>query len=105
MTVSAFHRGHKIYCEDEEFVYEDGVPVRLDPQRACGYCGKEATPEGHDGCLGTLPDVRNACCGHGRVDEAYIQHNSLRRVSGEDAIKAFKVLGCGPDKIWENWNR
>ena len=31
----------------------------------CRWCRRERTPEGHDGCLGTLPGVVNACCGHG----------------------------------------
>lgn len=69
-------RGHKIHLDDrlEEWLYsEDGQPVKDSPQRPCGYCGLANTPEGHDGCLGTLPDVMNACCGHGSDDEAYIQ--------------------------------
>lgn len=39
----------------------------------CGYCLKKRTTEGHDGCIGTLENVMNACCGHGEVDAAYIQ--------------------------------
>lgn len=33
----------------------------------CGKCKLKPSPEGHDGCLGTLQDSRimNACCGHG----------------------------------------
>ena len=33
--------------------------------RPCGYCGLANTVEGYDGCIGYLPKVRNACCGHG----------------------------------------
>jgi hypothetical protein len=39
----------------------------------CGHCGLHFTPEGHDGCLGTIPGVMNACCGHGNPKHAYIQ--------------------------------
>lgn len=39
----------------------------------CGYCDKPNTPEGHDACLGTIPNVMNACCGHGVREQAYIQ--------------------------------
>jgi hypothetical protein len=52
----------------------DGVPVSDDPFRPCGHCGRPQTPEGHDGCLGTLPGVMNACCGHGVEADAYVQY-------------------------------
>jgi len=39
----------------------------------CGHCGLKRTPEGHDGCIGTLPNVMNACCGHGETEMAYVQ--------------------------------
>lgn len=40
----------------------------------CAHCKKLPTPEGHDGCLGTLPEniIMNACCGHGDIEVAYI---------------------------------
>lgn len=31
----------------------------------CVRCGRSPTPEGHDACLGYLPGVESACCGHG----------------------------------------
>lgn len=31
----------------------------------CPQCGDLPTPEGHDPCLGHIPGVRHACCGHG----------------------------------------
>lgn len=68
-------RGHDIHRDDQgdEWFYADGQPVRDNPNRPCGYCGLPNTAEGHDGCLGTLPGVMNACCGHGSDNEAYIQ--------------------------------
>jgi len=33
--------------------------------RACARCGQEPTAEGYDACLGTIPGVTSACCGHG----------------------------------------
>lgn len=33
--------------------------------RGCVECGRLPTPEGYDACLGVLPDVVSACCGHG----------------------------------------
>jgi len=42
------------------------------------------TPEGHDACLGKLPGVGAACCGHG-VDDAYAIDNNpkLKAEEGE----------------------
>jgi hypothetical protein len=31
----------------------------------CPKCNRPPTPEGHDACLGHIPGVRAACCGHG----------------------------------------
>lgn len=81
------HRGHAI--RPTGFIYEDtGEPVSDNPDRACGYCDLANTPEGHDGCLGTLPGVMNACCGHGNPDEASIQYDNGDRIGGVDALYA-----------------
>jgi hypothetical protein len=37
----------------------------------CTLCHLPPTPEGHDPCLGTLPGVTSAFCGHGGVVEGY----------------------------------
>lgn len=68
-------RGHQIFRRGDEWFFSDnGEPVATTWQdRPCGHCDKRNTPEGHDGCLGTLPGVVNACCGHGCREESYIQ--------------------------------
>jgi hypothetical protein len=55
------------YCDNGQLVSED-------PDRPCGHCGRPQTPEGHDGCLGTIPGAINACCGHGVEADAYVQY-------------------------------
>lgn len=46
-----------------------GQPIhwmrKRDGRIVCRHCQMERTPEGHDPCLGTLPGVQYACCGHG----------------------------------------
>lgn len=39
----------------------------------CGHCNLPNRVDGHDACLGTIPGVMNACCGHGDVRCAYVQ--------------------------------
>jgi hypothetical protein len=45
------------------------------------------TPEGHDGCLGTLPGVMNACCGHGDPRDTFVQFIGGSRIHGLEAIR------------------
>jgi hypothetical protein len=47
----------------------------------CGLCGQLQTPEGHDACLGTLPGVKFACCGHGR-EEGYVVFETGQTIRG-----------------------
>ena len=64
----------------------------------CNYCGLPNTKEGHDGCIGTLKNVMNACCGHGHTRAAYVQfyHDNYKnepnkkRIEGEEALKYIK---------------
>ena len=60
----------------------------------CAKCGLPPTPEGHDGCLGTLPEdiVMNACCGHGRDSQAYVQFWDRSDIRGEEALTLIGSL-------------
>ena len=66
MSVSTYIRGNKIKMEyaNGTWCYPDGGEVRSH-DIPCARCGKLATPEDHDACLGYIPGVRAACCGHG----------------------------------------
>jgi len=90
LTVSATWHGHKIYRAGECWFYSDnGDDVSDFPDRACGHCNKSPSPEGHDGCLGVLAGVRNACCGHGTESEAYVQFDDNTDMRGARAVKFF----------------
>ena len=39
---------------------------------SCRECGLKRDEDGHDPCLGTLPGVMNACCGHGKIRLWYL---------------------------------
>lgn len=67
-------RGHPIHYDGAVWRYVDTDEPTVGNRRSCGHCGLPDTPEGHDGCLGTLPGVTNACCGHGEPGEAYMQY-------------------------------
>jgi len=86
MTVRGHLRGHPIVNVDGEYYYEDtGEPTTTGWKgRPCGHCGKHETAEGHDACLGTLPGVSNACCGHGVRSESFISFENGITVRGFD---------------------
>jgi len=50
------------------------------PERPCAHCGKMALPGGEDACLGHLPGVSAACCGHG-VEDGCIFYDDGREES------------------------
>ena len=74
------------YVGDAWRYSDTGLLVADDPEPACGRCRKSSTPEGHDGCLVTLPGVLAACCGHGREAEAYVSLEDGRRLAGREAL-------------------
>ena len=87
-------RGYDIYEDDEVWYFSDTnekVEVAW-INRPCGHCKLYNTPQGHDGCLGTLSNVMNACCGHGIVKDAYVQYMDGNCVHGEEAIRIQKSL-------------
>ena len=82
-------------------------PAYGDPEgqeRPCPHCGLVAgpwTPDGEmapDPCLGWLPGVRYACCGHGhRTTEAcrpYVVLATGARLEGPAALAYFADKGC-----------
>lgn len=72
--MTTYWRGHSIVEDNGKWRYEDnGCLVSEFPDRPCGFCGLPNTPEGHDGCIPSLPGVMNACCGHGVPRDSYVQ--------------------------------
>ena len=78
----SFFRGHPIIWLGKKktghWVYEDNhepLPANGGQIRPCEKCGKLFTlGKGEvDPCLGVLPGVDNACCGHGIREESYIR--------------------------------
>ena len=89
------HRGNDIECDNNDiWIYSDTKqPVSVNyKNKSCGNCGKNFTKEGHDGCLGTLMGLMNACCGHGESDAAYVQFLDGEVVRGEDATIIQNIL-------------
>jgi len=96
VTARSHYRGCAIYFDEamQLWRYEDSdSPVRDHwKDRTCGKCGEPFTEKGHDPCIANLPGIQNACCGHGRDEEAYVQFEDERRESGPAAVSTLARL-------------
>lgn len=97
--------GNPIYSNEQNlwFYCIDDKPADFYHPRKCPHCGKSVTKEGHDGCLGTLPNVKYACCGHysknGRPYAVFKDSDEvINFVSTEDMYKYFEINGYTKDK-------
>jgi len=84
-------RGHSIIWTGKKWVYEDDrsdIPTNGGKIRPCKKCGKlfPLGEGGVDPCLGVLPGVDNACCGHGDPMYAYIRFTNGVVIEGFDVI-------------------
>ncbi len=94
MTTSKY-RGYDIHFIYDYWIYSGTKQkVSKNVNRTCGHYGKPQTENGHDGCIGTIDGVMNACCGHGVENEAYIQFLSGDCIRGEMALEIIdKIRG------------
>ena len=94
MIIKLKYRGNKITLKNNNWYYEETKELvsKTHGKMPCGHCGREYTKEGHDGCLGGLIGLMNACCGHGVVNEAYVQFWDGERVGGADARIIIDIL-------------
>lgn len=86
-------RGHPIIWSEKRqaWLYKDTNDlVSLLPMRSCGKC-KIPQRNDTDPCLGKLPGVINACCGHGKPKESYIQFENGVIVRGFTQIELPEV--------------
>ncbi len=84
--ISSRWRGHDIYFKDDRWFYLNTSTPVADSECPCGHCGAKVTENGHDGCIGKLPSVMNACCGHGVTSDAYVQFRDSTRIAGSEAV-------------------
>jgi hypothetical protein len=95
-----YFRGHPVICLAGEASerYADDLTPTVDEagasvERPCVQCGLLSVPDGPDPCLGMLPGVRAACCGHGGEEPYVLVHCTLR---GQQALDYCAHYGVGP---------
>lgn len=77
MTRSYF-RGHPIIWIDDKWLYEDtressGFDGIVRPCKKCGITFEGSNIGDADPCLGELPGVDKACCGHRIRSKSYVR--------------------------------
>lgn len=78
MATKSYFRGHEIVSMNGRWVYADtlthaGFNGEVRPCKKCGRTFSGSNNGKPDPCLGALPGVDNACCGHGIREEAYVR--------------------------------
>jgi hypothetical protein len=78
----------------------DNTELKPFEKKPCKHCQEYKTFEGHDGCLGELPFLMNACCGHGGTHEgAYVQFKNGKCLRGtlakiiQNILKLIRDIG------------
>ncbi len=77
MAAKSYSRGWPIEWDGAKWIYSD-IKTPQNDQRRCARCGKPPTTNGHDACLGFIPGVSNACCGHGQTDRYEMKVHLVR---------------------------
>lgn len=85
-------RGHEIYNDRGIWRYKDNDEPTAGTYRECGACHLPNRPDEYDACVGHLGGVMNACCGHGKISEAYVQFDEKRVIRGIKAIKYINAV-------------
>jgi hypothetical protein len=92
MIISTY-RGHKIEYTKNHWLYSDTKnPVSSNKDRDCKKCDLPNTKNDHDPCIKNLKYTMNACCGHGKWSEAYIQFSNGLCIRGIFAMIVSKLL-------------
>lgn len=69
------------------------------PRECIGCSARQPTSEAPDPCLGMLPGVRFACCGHGSARQCYVAYEDGRVVRGEEARQDQIAMGGHPAEL------
>lgn len=77
----------------KKWLYADNEAPIDDEIRPCVKCGCIQEKGQPDTCLGTLPGVKFACCGHGDINGAYITFENGVTVRGFNRVEVENKEG------------
>jgi len=92
-----YFRGHPTTVIDGKWCYADTHEVITDLDgdlpdniRPCKKCGKKFPFGEPDPCIGFLPGVKFACCGHGNRSDAYVLFDNDVHLQGFKVTNYFE---------------
>ncbi|MBF4469170.1 MAG: hypothetical protein ISP01_07165 [Methanobrevibacter arboriphilus] len=86
MTAKVYFRGQEAYFDEDNNIWKftsDDSPVNKYVNIVCPKCMKKMKEDEVDNCIGRLPGVKHACCGHG-VKQGYIIFENGIKLTFED---------------------
>lgn len=96
-----FYRGHPTALNDDlQPCYRDTGELCWENNRPCPHCGREWRTIGEsepDPCLGELPGVKHACCGHGGDGYVMFENGTTVRFRGGCTVKLHRTFEPMPD--------
>ena len=88
--VNGYHRGYNIYADNgQPWRYTEDDKLVAKVEKPCFRCGHVHAKEAPDRCIGHLPGVLTACCGHGEPQKAYIKFKNGARIDGEHEVRKW----------------
>lgn len=90
----AFDHGNPYYTDtvlDGQFWLSDGKPYDYKNPRPCARCGREVAFNAPDPCIGNIPLVNSACCGHG-VEDPMVFNGSITS-EAQGMYNWYKFIG------------
>jgi hypothetical protein len=91
-------RGHPVHFDWDRNCFMDCRTEKIVDinKLQCPACELFPTAEGHDACLGTIPGIIAACCGHGYRSECYVKPQHGQILTGIQAFKFLQNAGGAP---------
>lgn len=88
--VQGLYHGNPVTYTDVWRYEETGEDVKAVPVKPCKHCGQLPTKEGYDACIGYLPGVVYACCGHGKENPYVVFKNGkYRKFENIDEMRGY----------------
>ena len=82
MVARSMTRGHATHWNGKNWVVTATGELVHKTTLKCPECKLDCEPKGPDPCLGILPGVAHACCGHGDRRKAYVKFQNGLTIYG-----------------------
>lgn len=82
--------------------FYDDTNESISIKRSCVRCRQYAINDEYDACMGEIPAVRFACCGHGAEDGYIVLNSGYKFTIPVGWAKWFQLMEANYDQIRSN---